>query len=335
MTKALIMFSGWLDSLLAIKILEKQWIDCTGLCFTTPFFGKEKAEKQAEKFWIKLMTKDIASVHFDVLKDPQYWYGKNMNPCIDCHGFMFSTAWKIADELWFDIIASWEVLWQRPMSQNKQALWIVNKLAWRDVLRPMSAKLMEETTYEKEWFVDREQLLDISGRGRWRQIEMTEEYWLEWYTSPGGWCLLTEPGYSNKLRKLIELEPTKILSLDAELIKYGRLDIVNTSDHKFYTVTGRDKDTNFKLMDIVKDKNNPEQNDINKNNTYYIIDLDWVMWPTLVLRILANNTQESSNPHSNITPEIELEIKKIFRSKMKKLADIQDSELKLKIKTVV
>ena len=327
MTKALIMFSWWLDSLLAIKILEKQGIDCTGLTFTTPFFWKEKAEKQAENFWIKLMTKDIASTHFDILKNPQYWYGKNMNPCIDCHGFMFHTAWKIADELWFDIIASWEVLWQRPMSQNKQALWIVNKLAWRDVLRPMSAKLLEETTYEKEWLVDREQLLDISGRGRWRQIEMTEEYWLEWYTSPGGWCLLTEPGYSNKLRKLIELEPTKILSLDAELIKYGRLDIVNTPDHKFYTVTGRDKDSNDKLINTTNRKNDESQNNINKNNIYYIIDLDWIMWPTLILRILNSN--------QDLTPEIELEIKKIFRSKMKKLANTEDSELKLDIKTVV
>lgn len=327
MTKALIMFSWWLDSLLAIKILEKQWIDCTGLCFTTPFFGKEKAEKQAEKFWIKLMTKDIASVHFDVLKNPQYWYGKNMNPCIDCHGFMFHTAWKIADEQWFDIIASWEVLWQRPMSQNKQALWIVNKLAWRDVLRPLSAKLMEETSYEKEWLVNREQLLDIQWRWRWRQIAMTKEYWLDWYTSPGGWCLLTEPWYSDKLRKLIELEPTKILSIDAELIKYWRLDIINTSDYKFYIVTWRDKDTNLKLIDIVNSKNNPEQNDVNKNNTYYIIDLDWIMWPTMVLRILSDNQE--------ITAEIEAEIKMIFKSKMKKLADIEDSELKLEIKTVV
>ncbi len=327
MRKALIMFSWWLDSLLAIKILEKQWINCTWLCFTTPFFGKEKAEKQAEKFWIKLMTKDIASVHFDVLKNPQYWYGKNMNPCIDCHGFMFHTAWKIADELWFDIIASWEVLWQRPMSQNKQALWIVNKLAWRDVLRPLSAKLMEETSYEKEWLVDREQLLDIQWRWRWRQIEMTKEYWLEWYISPGGWCLLTEPGYSDKLRKLIELEPSKILSIDAELIKYWRLDIVNSTDYKLYTVTWRDKDNNLKLIDIVNNKNQLSQNDINKNNIYYIIDLDWIMWPTVILRILSDNQE--------ITEEIELELKKIFRSKMKKLADVEDSELKLKIKTVV
>ena len=324
MTNALVMFSWWLDSLLAIKILEQQWIDCTALCFTTPFFGKEKAEKQAKKFGIKLITRDISNVHFDMLKNPQYGYGKNMNPCIDCHGFMFYTAWKIADELWFDLIASWEVLWQRPMSQNKQALWIVNKLAKRDVLRPMSAKLLEETSYEKSWLVDRERLLDISGRGRSRQLEMAEKYWLEDFESPGWWCLLTVSGYSDKLRNLIELEPTKILSIDAELIKYWRLDIYNQNNIKFFAITWRDQESNKKLIEIIENKNN--QNNINSNNIYYIVDLDWISWPTIILRIINNR---------EINLEIEKEIKKIFKSKMKKIADMQDSELNLKIKTVI
>jgi tRNA-specific 2-thiouridylase len=106
--KALVMFSWWLDSILAVKILEKQWIDCTAIIFTSPFFSDKKAKIQAEKFDIKLMSVDITDPHFQMLQNPLYWYGKNLNPCIDCHGLMFKIAWEIADQEWFQIIASWE-----------------------------------------------------------------------------------------------------------------------------------------------------------------------------------------------------------------------------------
>ena len=274
MTKALVMFSWGLDSLLAIKILEKQWIDCTALTFVTPFFGKTKAEKQAEKFWIKFMAVDVSDPHFEVLKNPVYWYGKHLNPCIDCHGFMFRTAWKIADEQWFDIIASWEVLWQRPMSQNKQALWNVRKLTWRDILRPMSAKLLETTSYEESWLIDREQLLDIQWRWRTRQLGLAEEFWLENFESPGWWCLLTEWWYTDKLKSLLEKLPKDILPLDAELIKHGRLKVFDRG----FAIMWRDQESNIQLIELTKN-----------NDKYKLIELKDTTGPSCIIKIIKNS----------------------------------------------
>jgi len=294
------MFSWGLDSLLVIKILEKQWIDCTALTFTTPFFWKEKAEKQAKKFWIKFMTIDISKQHFEVVKNPRYWYGKNMNPCIDCHGFMFNYAWKIVDEQWFDIIASGEVLWQRPMSQNRQALVNVNKLTWRDILRPMSAKLLEETTYEKEWLVDRTQLLEIEWRWRQAQIKLAEEFWLKDYEAPGGWCLLTEWWYSNKLKSLLDIFSEDILPLDAELIKYWRLKIFD----RWFGIMWRNIDDNKKLVDLIKSKNN-----------YSFFVLKNITWPSVVVKII--NSEKYSS----------LDIENRYLEKVSKLKSVERIEI--------
>jgi len=301
MTKALVMFSGWLDSLLAIKILEKQWIDCTALTFTTPFFGKNKAEKQAEKFRIKLKTVDITDSHFEVLKNPKYWYGRFLNPCIDCHGFMFKIAWEIADKEWFQIIASWEVLWQRPMSQNRIALSAVSKLAGRDVLRPLSAKLLEPTVYEIQWLVDREQLLTINWRWRLKQLDLAKKFWLEDFSAPGWWCLLTESWYTDKLKLLLEKFPKDVLPLDAELLKYGRLDIF---DRGFVIMWRDDKNNNIMI------------NSIPKNSKRYIfVALRDITWPICFIKVI----KESKNMYNNM--------KNLYKERVNKLKDLDHFEL--------
>lgn len=302
MTKALVMFSWGLDSLLAIKILEKQWIQCTALTFVTPFFWKDKAEKQAKKFWIKSMIIDVSDPHFEVLKNPVYWYGKNLNPCIDCHGFMFRTAGEIADKQWYDIIASGEVLGQRPMSQNWQALKKVRKLTGRDILRPMSAKLLEPTIYEENWLVDRDQLLDIQWRWRSRQIDLAAEFWLEDFESPGWWCLLTEWWYTDKLKKLFEKFPDKILPLDAELIKHGRLELFERG----FIVMWRDQETNQKLINLI-----PQ----NKEN-YKLIELDWYTWPTSIIKIINNSEN------------INIDLVGYYRLKVNKLRNLENIKFK-------
>jgi len=301
MTKALVMFSGWLDSLLAIKILEKQWIDCTALTFTTPFFGKDKAAKQAEKFRIKLKTVDITDSHFEVLKNPKYWYGRFLNPCIDCHGFMFKIAWEIADKEWFQIIASWEVLWQRPMSQNRIALLAVSKLAGRDVLRPLSAKLLEPTVYEIQWLVDREQLLTINWRWRLKQLDLAKKFWLEDFSAPGWWCLLTESWYTDKLKLLLEKFPKDVLPLDAELLKYGRLDIF---DRGFVIMWRDDKNNNIMI------------NSIPKNSKRYIfVALKNTTWPICFIKVI----KESKNMYNNM--------KNLYKERVNKLKDLDHFEL--------
>ena len=123
----------------------------------------------------------------------------------------------------FDFLFSGEVLGQRPMSQNANALRSVAKLSGypKKVLRPLSAKLMDITEMEETGLVDREQLLDIQGRSRKRQQALAKEWGLVDYPSSGGGCLLTEEGFSNQLRDLLTHNP-QAATCDVELLKIGR-----------------------------------------------------------------------------------------------------------------
>ncbi|WP_410208264.1 tRNA (5-methylaminomethyl-2-thiouridylate)-methyltransferase [Fusobacterium sp.] len=202
--RALALFSGGLDSALAIKVVKDQGIDVIALNFVSHFFGgkDEKSEKMAEQLGIKVEYVHFEPRHTEVVKHPVYGRGKNMNPCIDCHALMFKIAGELLEKYDAQFIISGEVLGQRPMSQNSAALEKVKKLSGMDelILRPLSAKLLPPSKPELEGWVDREKLLDIQGRSRHRQMELTEFYGLKEYPSPGGGCLLTDPAYSDRLR---------------------------------------------------------------------------------------------------------------------------------------
>lgn len=300
MTKALVLFSGWLDSVLALKVLEQQWIDCTALSFSTPFFWKEKAKIFADNNWIKIRIVDISEPHLDVVKNPKYWYGKNMNPCIDCHGFMIKTAFDIAEKEWFDIIASWEVLWQRPMSQTTRWLNSVNKVSGREVLRPLCAKLLPETSYEKNWLVDRSKLLDISGRWRQRQMKLAEEFGLIWYEMPGWWCVLTQEWYSEKLKALFDNFKESIISIDTEIIKYWRL---KTFDRGF-AVMWRDNTDNEKLQSLKPASDN-----------YKLYHLKTTTWPAVLCKIIKKDLFSDQD------------LIEFYREKVQKLKDFDQIEI--------
>ncbi len=223
MTKALGLISGGLDSSLAAMTLMRQGIDVTGIAFVTPFFDAEKAIASAKALNFPLIVENISDIHLDVLKAPKYGYGRNMNPCIDCHALMFKLAGERMHNDGFDFLFSGEVLGQRPMSQNPNALRSVAKLSeYADrVLRPLSAKLLPETSMEKEGLVDREQLLDIQGRSRKRQQAYAKEWGYLDYPASAGGCLLTEEGFSNQLRDLLEHDSNANVN-DVELLKAGR-----------------------------------------------------------------------------------------------------------------
>ncbi len=223
MTKALGLLSGGLDSCLAALTLKQQGTDVTCIAFTTPFFGSSKAERMADQMGIPLMVMDISDRHLDMVKAPRYGYGKNMNPCIDCHAMMFRLAGEIMAEQGFDFLFSGEVLGQRPMSQNANALRSVANFSGHPdrILRPLSARLLPITPMEEAGLVDREQLLDIQGRSRKRQEALAKAWGLRDYPSSGGGCLLTEKHFSDRLRDLIDHEPGCTTN-DVELLKVGR-----------------------------------------------------------------------------------------------------------------
>ncbi|MHB9096993.1 MAG: tRNA 4-thiouridine(8) synthase ThiI [Syntrophales bacterium] len=221
--KGIGLFSGGLDSILAFKVLQEQGIDCRGVTFETPFFSAATARATARRIGLSLIVLDITEEHLRMLHAPRYGYGKNMNPCIDCHTLMIRLAGRRMEEEGADFLFTGEVLGQRPMSQGKQSLMVVAKNAGytERLLRPLSAKLLPETETEQAGKVDRSRLLDIQGRGRKRQMEMAVHYGIASYPPPAGGCLLTDPVFTRRLRDLFESHPDHRIR-DIELLKVGR-----------------------------------------------------------------------------------------------------------------
>jgi len=221
--KSIALISGGLDSILAVKIVMGMGIDVEGVVFKTPFFGAQKAVAASRIIGLPLNVIDLTDVYLPMLKAPRYGYGKNMNPCIDCHTLMLKKAGARMEATGADFVFTGEVLGQRPMSQTKQSLNTVAKNSgYGDViLRPLSAQLLPETKPEREGKVDRSRLLAIQGRGRKMQIEMARNFGIASYPPPAGGCLLTDPNYSRRLRDLFDNEPDHGLR-DIELLKFGR-----------------------------------------------------------------------------------------------------------------
>jgi tRNA-uridine 2-sulfurtransferase len=220
--KCLALLSGGLDSMLAVKVIQAQGIEVTGLCFVTPFFGPEAARKASGQLGIPLVERDFTGDYFKMLKAPRYGFGGNMNPCIDCHGLMLRTANGLLEPNGASFLITGEVLGERPMSQTRPGLNSVLKLSGdRDlVLRPLSAKLLDPTRPERDGWIDREKLLDLSGRGRKRQAELAASYGIAEYPQPAGGCLLTDVKFSQRLRELLAHEGLE--RADIELLKLGR-----------------------------------------------------------------------------------------------------------------
>lgn len=223
MVRALAMVSGGLDSLLAAKLIKDQGIEVIGICFKSYFFDETNAKKMCEQIKLPLEVIDFSEEHFEMVKNPKHGWGKNINPCIDCHAMMMKYSGDLLEKFNADFIITGEVLNQRPMSQNKKALETVkNESGFSNkILRPLCAQNLEPTEMELNGLVNREKLLKISGRSRTRQIELAKEWGIKDYPSPAGGCKLTEPNYAIRLKDLLNNEES-IVSEDLSILKIGR-----------------------------------------------------------------------------------------------------------------
>ncbi|MBU0476433.1 tRNA 4-thiouridine(8) synthase ThiI [Patescibacteria group bacterium] len=223
MKKALLLFSGGLDSILSAKILEQQKIKVVPLCFESYFFNCKLAEKSAKALRLELKIKDFSQSHLKIIKRPCFGFGSGVNPCIDCHLLMLKKAKEIMGKEGFDILATGEVLGQRPFSQNQRALHLIEKEAGLkdQILRPLSAKLLPETTYEKKGLVKRAKLFGFQGRSRKPQIALAKSFKVKEFPSPAGGCILTELQYSQKLKILFKKAPD-FDSKDCQILRRGR-----------------------------------------------------------------------------------------------------------------
>ncbi|NOY68716.1 MAG: tRNA 4-thiouridine(8) synthase ThiI [Deltaproteobacteria bacterium] len=248
--KALGLCSGGLDSTLAGVLLREQGVDVTWISFETPFFSAKKAEKASKSNGIPLIVKNITEPYLPMLKNPPRGYGKNMNPCMDCHSLMFNIAGAIMAEINADFLFSGEVLGQRPMSQVRSSLRYVEKHSGFDgrILRPLSALRLEETAMEKNGLVDRSRLLGFSGRSRKPQMALAAQYGITDYPAPAGGCLLTEKVFSARLKDVFSHK--KIFSIEElELLKHGR-HFRLSEDTKI--VVGRNKADNERIFALYR-----------------------------------------------------------------------------------
>ncbi len=247
---AVALFSGGLDSILAVKWMQKLGYIVHSVFFSTPYLMPDKALKMAQANDIDLIVRDITNEHLEIVQHPKYGYGKNYNPCIDCRALMFRLAGQMLDELGASFIISGEVVGQRPMSQRFQALMQVSKGSEMQdlIVRPLSQKLLPDSKPILEGWVNKEKMLDLQGRGRTLQMELAKSLGITEYPSPGGGCLLTDRSFTLRLRDLIahnQYNPFQI-----ELLKWGRHFRLSPT---LKLIVGRHKDDNYGLDQAAKD----------------------------------------------------------------------------------
>lgn len=230
-TRAVALYSGGLDSSLAILTVLRQGIEVKAVTFLN-HFGCEISDRSscsrnpfsaAEKFGFEVKLCHLSEKFIEIVKNPKFGHGKNMNPCMDCRILMLKEAREFMDMTGAEFIITGEVLGQRPMSQRRDALDIIDREAGLKghVLRPLSAKLLKPTIAEEKGIVERSLLYDFNGRSRKPQIALAEEFGLTDYPAPAGGCLLTEPHYSYRLKELFLHDPNPSL-LDLQLLRVGR-----------------------------------------------------------------------------------------------------------------
>ncbi len=234
--------------MLAAELIRGQGIDVLALFFETPFFTADRAAVSAKNMDLPFKVVNITQRHLEVVKHPKHGYGGNMNPCIDCHALMFRIAGEMLESEGAAFVFSGEVMGQRPMSQNKKALALVSEESGLHglLLRPLSAKCLSPTIPETEGWVKRDQLMGIQGRSRKPQMALATQLKLDDYPSPAGGCLLTEKGFSRRLKDLLAASPDVIVN-HLEALKLGRH--FRISD-RVKVVVGRNKRENERLRKL-------------------------------------------------------------------------------------
>ncbi len=226
---ALALVSGGMDSQLAAKLIVDQGVEVIGVNFRTGFISEDDEElfEEIERdLGIEIRLLDVPEEDYlEIIKSPEHGYGSAMNPCLDCRILILNQAKKYMERIGADFIITGEVLGQRPMTQRKDTLNLIQNESDIDerLLRPLSARLLPPTLPEKEGWVEREKLLDIEGRSRKRQLELAEQYGIDHYSQPAGGCLLTEEEFGHRINEVFEHKGKEATTArDLKLLKNGR-----------------------------------------------------------------------------------------------------------------
>jgi len=242
--RAILLYSGGLDSILSYEVLERAGVDVVPLRFRSVFFGPAAREHYLSEG--EVLTRDISGRMIELVKAPRHGYGRNLNPCMDCKQMMYGLAWDEARRRGADFIATGEVLGQRPKSQRIDAFRCMEKGAGVEgfVVRPLTAKRLPPTVPEKSGMIDREKLLGLSGRSRKPQMALARQWGIEEYPSPAGGCRLTDPNYAGRIRTLLELDALNVEN--ARLVQNGRF---YPLAHGAFAVVGRNHEDNLRVLE--------------------------------------------------------------------------------------
>ena len=258
--QAIGLFSGGLDSILACRVIAEQGIRVRALKFVTPFFDhdllareKEYQQEVVEKYGLDVELVDLTAGYIELLRNPSHGFGKNFNPCIDCKIMMLRKAKELMEEYGASFLITGEVIGQRPMSQRRDTLNLIERDAdCRDLLlRPLSAQLMNPSLPEREGLVDRERLYKFSGRGRKPQIALARELGITDFPAPAGGCVLTDPNLATRIRRFYEglylIGKDEITTADIQLLLLGR-QFRLPGGH--WLVLGRNEQENDRLAEL-------------------------------------------------------------------------------------
>ncbi len=250
--RAVALLSGGLDSTLAIRVILDQAVDVEALNFVSVFCTCTPnsspcsvAESAVRQLGIGLKVINTSREFLEVVKNPKHGYGSNLNPCLDCRILMFRKAGKYMQEIGASFLLTGEVLGERPMSQRRDAMKLIEKAAGLEglVVRPLSAALLEPSIPEKKGWIDRSKLLSIQGRSRKPQIELARAYGIADYPCPAGGCRLTDPAFAERMKDLMRYDPDFSVH-DVHLLKVGRHFRLSPSAK---AIVGRNEEENKKL----------------------------------------------------------------------------------------
>lgn len=229
--KAVGLLSGGLDSTLAAKLMLEQGIEVHAINFTSPFCTctPKKAGCAAvitavrELGDIPLRRVALRDEYLEMVRHPKHGYGSGLNPCLDCRVIKVRKAGEYMGAIGASFLFTGEVLGQRPMSQYKQAMELIDRESGFQgyILRPLSATHFKPTIPEQEGWVDRNKLLGISGRSRKTQMSLAAEKGIRDYPCPAGGCLLTDKNFVERMRDYFTFTEQTSMK-DIPLLKAGR-----------------------------------------------------------------------------------------------------------------
>jgi len=245
--KAVGLLSGGLDSTLAVKIVKDLGVEIYGVYFSMPWgcCDKVMANEAADRIGIKFIVLQLDERYLEMVKNPKHGYGTAMNPCVDCRIHMFSRAAQYMRHMGADFVFTGEVLGQRPMSQMRHSMKTIEKETGLEdrLLRPLCAQFLDPTIPEKEGLIDRDKLLNISGRSRRPQIQLAKDLNITEYNQPAGGCLLTDHKFANRMRDTLDHGYRNFRETIA--LQWGRHFRLNRD---FKAIVGRNSDENESLL---------------------------------------------------------------------------------------